>query len=94
MRKKKMSMSGVGIFAALLGILVVVVIVLIIVDVTRTPPATPAETCTLVHHIVLPDDCVCSKAGKNCTPTATRPYLVFWQQAAACPTLACDVVLH
>ena len=91
MRKERIGISGVGAVAALFGIVIIVVVVLIVVDVARTPPPAPQDTCTLVHHIVLPDNCVCSTAGKSCTPTQTRPYLIFWKQAAACPTLACDI---
>jgi len=95
MRKKRISFSGAGAVVALLAIGVAIVVVLIIVDVTRKPPpATPQETCTLVRHIVLPDNCVCSTAGKTCTPTKTRPYLFFWTQAAACATLGCDIDLR
>jgi len=95
MRKAKSTISGIGAVAALIGIVIVVVVVLVIVDVARTPPppAAPQETCTLVRHIVLPDACVCSVAGKSCHPTKTRPYLIFFQQAAECPTLGCDVRL-
>jgi hypothetical protein len=94
MRKAKASISGVGAVAALIGVVIIVIVVLIIVDVARTPPAPPQETCTLVRHIVLPDACVCSVAGKQCTPTETRPYLIFFKQAAACPTLGCDIDLR
>src|SRR5437762_5462961 len=77
MQKAKSTISGIGAVAALIGIVIVVVVVLVIVDVARTPPppAAPQETCTLVRHIVLPDACVCSVAGKSCHPTKTRPYL-------------------
>ena len=94
MRRERIGNSGVGAVAALFGIVIIVVVVLIVVDVARTPPPAPQDTCTLVHHIVLPDNCVCSTAGKSCTPTETRPYLIFWKQAAACPTLACDIDLR
>jgi hypothetical protein len=94
MRKKKISMSGVGPLAVVVVIVIIAVIVVIIIDATRNPPATPQETCTLVRHIVLPDNCVCSVAGRTCTPTATRPYLIFWTQASACPTLGCDIDLR
>ena len=97
MRKAKSTISGIGAVAALIGVVIVVVVVLVIVDVASTPspPSTPPpqETCTLVHHIILPDACVCSVAGKSCHPTKTRPYLIFFQQAAECPTLGCDVRL-
>jgi len=91
MRKKRISISGIGAVAVVGCIVIVAIIVLIIVDASSKPPPAPQETCTLVHHIVLPDNCVCSVAGKTCTPTATRPYLIFFTQAAACPTLACDI---
>ena len=94
MRKKRMNVSGVGPLTVVVVIVIIAVVVVIIVDATRTPPATPQETCTLVHHIVLPDNCVCSTAGKTCTPTKTRPYLFFWTQAAACATLGCDIDLR
>ena len=94
MRKKKISVSGIGLIPVVVVIVIVAVAVVIIVDATRTPPATPQETCSLVRHIVLPDNCVCSVAGRSCTPTATRPYLIFWTQAAECPTLGCDVDLR
>jgi hypothetical protein len=97
MRSRRTTAAQAGAIAVLVGIVIVVVIVLIIVDVASTPspPTTPPpqETCTLVHHIVLPDACVCSTAGKSCHPTKTRPYLIFFQQAAECPTLGCDVRL-
>src|SRR5437879_1823205 len=60
MRKKRISFSGAGAVVALLAIGVAIVVVLIIVDVTRKPPAAPPDTCSLVHHIILPDNCVCS----------------------------------
>jgi hypothetical protein len=94
MRKAKASISGVGAGAAIIGVVIIVIVVLIIVDVARTPPAPPQETCTLVRHIVLPDACVCSVAGRQCSPTETRPYLIFFKQAAACPTLGCDIDLR
>jgi hypothetical protein len=94
MRKAKASINGIGAAAVIIGVAIVVVIVLVIVDATRTAPPAPQETCTLVHHIVLPDNCVCSVAGKTCTATATRPYLFFWKQAAACATLGCDIDLR
>src|SRR5436190_19145950 len=89
MRKAKSTISGIGAVAALIGVVIVVVVVLVIVDVARTPPppAAPQETCTLVRHIVLPDACVCSVAGKSCHPTKTSPYLIFFQQPPEYPTL-------
>jgi hypothetical protein len=97
MRKARTDISGqAGAIALLVGIVIVVVVVLVIVDVASNPSPTPTpqETCTLVHHIILPDACVCSVASKSCHPTKTRPYLIFFQQAAACPTLGCDIDLR
>jgi hypothetical protein len=74
-------------------IVIVAIVVLIIVDASSKPPPAPQETCTLVHHIVLPDNCVCSIAGRTCGSLTTRPYLIFWTQAATCPTL-CDIDLR
>jgi hypothetical protein len=95
MRKGRPNISGqAGAIALLVGIAIVVVVVLVIVDVATNPPPTPQETCNLVHHIILPDACVCSVASKSCHPTKTKPYLIFFQQAAACPTLGCDIDLR
>jgi hypothetical protein len=83
LRKGTSSVSGVGAIIAVVGVFVVLVVVLIVVDATRTPPATPQETCTLVRHIVLPDNCVCSTAGKRAVRGPKQgPYLFFWTQAA------------
>jgi hypothetical protein len=94
MRKTRANVSGIGAVAALIGVVVVVAVVLVIVDATKTPPKTPEETCALVHHIILPDACVCSNPKGQCFPTDTRPYLIFWTQAAACPTLGCAIDLR
>ena len=95
MRKPTSKASGITAIAALIGVVIIVAVVLVIVDVatTSSPPSAPRDTCTLVHHIVLPDACVCSTAGKSCHPTKTKPYLIFFQQAGECPTLGCDVRL-
>jgi hypothetical protein len=94
MQKAITKVSGLGALAVVVAIAIIAVVVLVIVDASKTPPPTPQSTCSLVHHIVLPDNCVCSTAGGHCTPTATRPYLFFFTQAAACPTLACDIDLR
>jgi hypothetical protein len=96
MRKIKANVSGIGAVAALVGIVILVAIVLVVVDVATTPspPKTPQDTCTLVHHMILPDACVCSNPKGQCFPTETRPYLIFWTQAAACPTLGCAIDLR
>jgi len=77
----------------LIGILIVVVI-LALIDVARSRPTTTENrgTCVLVRRIVLPDICSCTAVGgASCPPATTRPYAVFWTQAASCvtPTLGC-----
>jgi hypothetical protein len=94
MRNARSNTSGIGAVATLIAVAIAVVVVLAIIDATSKPPPAPADTCSLVHHIILPDNCVCSTAGRSCTPTRTRPYLIFFKQAAACPTLACDIDLR
>ena len=94
MRKGRTNIRGLGAVVVLVAILIVVVAVVLIIDATRTsPPAPPAPApappCALVRHIVLPDACVCPIDKSSCTPTRTRPYLIFWTQAAACPTPGC-----
>ena len=82
---------------ALVGIAIVVLVVLVIVDVASTPaPTAPPSggTCSLVRRLVLPDTCVCSAAGGTCIWATTRPYLIFFTQAASCPTLGCDIVVR
>ena len=82
----------------ILGVIVVIV-VLIIVDVARSGPSTTTGPggsgtgmCVLIRRIVLPDICSCTAAGgASCPVTTTRPYAIFWTQAATCatPTLGC-----
>jgi hypothetical protein len=65
----------------LLGILVV--IILVSIDVASTP--SPGKgACVLARRTILPDICV-----NSCTPpfdctTSTRPYGLFFTQAASC----------
>lgn len=65
-------------FAAIL-----ILVTVIVVDVATTPTATQGQ-CILARRIVLPDICVnsCTPAF-DCTRT-TRPYAVFFTQAATC----------
>jgi hypothetical protein len=65
---------GVGLGAVVVGT---------VVDVVRTPTPTTGQ-CLLTRRMVLPDICVntCSPPF-DCTRT-TRPYLVFFTQAASC----------
>ncbi len=75
-------------FLGAIGIAVIVVVVLVVVDVASTPK--PASgTCEFVKRILLPDICIasCTPARQvDCTAT-TRPYLIFFTQAATCATL-------
>jgi hypothetical protein len=65
------------------GLTLFVVITLAVVDVATTPAATQGQ-CLLSRRYLLPDICVnsCSPAF-DCTRT-TRPYMVFFTQAASC----------
>ena len=76
----------------IIGILVMVVLVVVIIDVATNPPPAPQNRCSLDTNILLPDTCVCSKAGGRCTWLSTRPYLIFFTQAASCTTF-CDIEL-
>lgn len=62
---------------------IVAVVTLIVIDVAATPTATKGQ-CLLDRRILLPDICVnsCTPAF-DCTAT-TRPYAVFFTQAATC----------
>jgi hypothetical protein len=67
-----------------LGILVILVVaVLVTVDVASTPKATTGQ-CLLSRRTLLPDICVNSCTTPfDCTLT-TRPYAIFFTQAASC----------
>ena len=83
----KLLLWGIGVVTVIVGV------VLVVVDVASTP-TPPTGSCVLVTRIILPDICVAS-----CTPTeqidctaTTRPYLIFFTQAATCittPILGC-----
>jgi len=63
--------------------LILVLLTLIVVDVVTAPVATSGQ-CLLDRRIVLPDVCINScKEPFDCTLT-TRPYAVFFTQAASC----------
>jgi len=84
-----------AVIGSVIGIGILVIVALIIVDVAGTPAPTGPPgggTCTLVRRIVLPDTCVCSAAAGTCGWATTRPYLLFFKQAASCPSL-CDIVI-
>ncbi len=66
-----------------LALAIILVVTLVGIDVARTPTATKGQ-CLLSRRVVLPDICV-----NSCTPAfdctvATRPYAIFFTQAAAC----------
>jgi hypothetical protein len=94
MQKAITKVTGFGIIPVVIVIVVVAVVVLVIVDTVSTPPPAPQNSCALKHNILLPDKCVCSTAGGQCTATSTRPYLFIFKQDATCPTLGCDVDLR
>jgi hypothetical protein len=55
-------------------------------DVISEPPPPPRGVCTLVTQRILPDYCANSCIGpvpNGCVAT-TRPYAVFFKQAATC----------
>ena len=66
-----------------LGFALFILVALIVVDVATAPTATSGQ-CLLDRRIVLPDVCVNSCTEPfDCTLT-TRPYAVFFTQAASC----------
>jgi hypothetical protein len=69
---------------AILALLIVAV--LVIVDLTATPPAPAPGRCVFQDNLILPDRCLSScRSGVDCPTTRTRPYFVFWTEAAGCP---------
>jgi hypothetical protein len=71
------------IIGSLLVVAVLIVIGLIVADVA-SPPAVTQGQCLLARRIILPDICVNScKQVFDCTAT-TRPYAIFFTQAASC----------
>lgn len=69
---------------ALFGLAVILVVVtLVVLDAATAPTATTGQ-CVLDRRTILPDVCVnaCTPAF-DCTVT-TRPYAVFFTQAASC----------
>jgi hypothetical protein len=71
---------GGGILAAL------VIAVLVVIDVTATPPPVAPGRCTFQNNLILPDRCLSScPGGVDCPTAMTRPYFVFWTEAAGCP---------
>lgn len=71
------------VFGATIGLVVFLLVTLVVVDVATTPTATRGQ-CLLSRRTVLPDICVNScPSAFDCTLT-TRPYAVFFTQAASC----------
>ena len=69
------------------GLLVVVLLVIAIIDVVSRPTPNP-ETCALDVQILLPDTCAGDcEPGSICLPLTTRPYAIFFTQAATCVDL-------
>ena len=68
----------------IIGIAVIIVIItLVVVDLATAPTATRGQ-CLLDRRIFLPDVCVNScNPPFDCTNT-TRPYAIFFTQAATC----------
>ena len=77
-----------GIIAAAL-----LIAILVAIDVTSTPTKPPPQRCVLQHYIILPDRCLSScPSGVDCPSVTTRPYGIFWTQAASCPdAIICGV---
>jgi hypothetical protein len=69
-----------GIFSL---IVILVVVALVVVDIATAPTTTKGQ-CVLDRRVVLPDVCLNScNPPFDCTRT-TRPYAVFFTQAASC----------
>ena len=70
--------------AGILGLLVLVT--LVVIDLTRTAPTPARGQCLFQNNLILPDRCLSScSSGIDCPTTMTRPYLIFWTEAAGCP---------
>ena len=66
------------------GILLLVLVVTLVAADVATTPSTRTGQCLLVRRIVLPDICANSCSPPfDCTLT-TRPYGIFFMQAASC----------
>ncbi len=71
------------VIGASIALVVFLLVTLVVVDVATTPTATRGQ-CLLSRRTVLPDICVNScPSAFDCTLT-TRPYAVFFTQAASC----------
>jgi len=67
----------------------IVFMIYMLVYIVRVVPKLGAP-CALVTDPLLPDACIgtCPAATKTfCQPVTTRPYLIWWTQAATCGCL-------
>jgi hypothetical protein len=71
------------ILGLIVGTVIFIIIALVVVDVATAPTVTKGQ-CLLDRRIILPDVCLntCNPPF-DCTLT-TRPYGLFWTQAATC----------
>ena len=70
-------------FAIVAIVAILVIVTLIVVDVATAPTTTRGQ-CVLDRRVVLPDVCLNScNPPFDCT-RSTRPYAVFFTQAATC----------
>ncbi len=76
-----------------IGIIIIIVAIVVAVDVTNNPTPTSQDSCDLDRNILLPDKCVCSNPPRaECAATSTRPYGLFFTQAASCASW-CNIEL-
>ena len=68
-----------------IGVLILVIAVIIIIDLVAEPTGS---NCMLDTNIILPDRCFVPgcEGDDFCPPATTRPYMLFWTEAASCPT--------
>lgn len=68
---------------------VLVVLGLVVADIVMVPPPASLTSCDLDRNIVLPDTCLCASRGRpGCPAATTKPYFIFFRQAATC-SLGC-----
>jgi hypothetical protein len=68
----------------LVGALVLVILAVVVAVDLASGPTPQKGQCLLRRQLLLPDRCVNSCASPFDCTVATRPYLVFWTQAATC----------
>ena len=68
----------------ILGVIVILIVVTLVVIDVATAPAPARGQCLLDRRVVLPDVCLNScNPPFDCT-RSTRPYMIFFTQAASC----------